>query len=79
MIYPIVLTYSPNLTMLDETGVPFVKWLKERMALVKQGIKVQTMLLFDDDRYQFELKRWEQMKSQYGAQNPTYGQVERSR
>ena len=78
-IYPIVMVYSPNLTMVDETSAIFVKWLKERMALIKQGIKVQTMLLFDDDRYQFELQRWEQMKSQYGAQNPTYGQMERSR
>ena len=78
-IYPIVLTYSPNLTMLDETGTPFVKWLKERMSLIKQGIRVQTMLLFDDDRYPQQLQIWEQMKQRYGAQNPTYGQVERHR
>jgi hypothetical protein len=78
-IYPIVMVYSPNLTMIDETSTIFVKWLKERMALVKQGIKVQTMALFDDDRYQFELARWEQMKAQYGGQNPTYGRVARSR
>ena len=78
-IYPLRLTYAPNLTMLDNTGTPFIKWLKERMALVKQGIKVQTMLLFDDDRYTAELLRWEQMKLQYGGQNPTYGQVQRSR
>ena len=78
-IYPIVLTYSPNLTMLDETGTPFVKWLKERMALIKQGIRVQTMMLFDDDRYDQELVKWEVMKAKYGAQNPTYSQVERHR
>ena len=78
-IYPIVLTYSPNLTMIDNTSTPFVMWLKQRMSLVKQGIKVKTMALFDDDRYQTELQLWEQMKLQYGGQNPTYGQVQRSR
>lgn len=78
-IYPVVLTYSPNLTMIDETSTPFVKWLKERVALIKQGIRVQTMMLFDDDRYDKELVKWELMKTQYGAQNPTYSRVERSR
>ena len=78
-IYPLILTYSPNLTMIDNTSTPFVKWLKERMVLVKQGIKVQTMALFDDDRYPAELARWEMMKMQYGGQNPTYAQVQRSR
>ncbi len=78
-IYPIVVTYSPNLTMIDETSTPFIKWLKERVSLIKQGIRVQTMMLFDDDRYVAELARWEVMKAQYGAQNPTYGTCARHR
>ena len=78
-IYPILMTYMPNLTMIDETSTPFIKWLKERVSLVKQGIKVQTMLPSDDDRYLQELARWELMKLQYGGQNPTYGVVQRSR
>jgi hypothetical protein len=74
-IYPIVMVYQPNLTMIDETSDIFLRWLKQRMSLVKQGIKVMTMALYDDDRYQQELQRWEQMKGAYGAQNPTYSQV----
>lgn len=78
-IYPIVMQYAPNLTMIDEVSSIFVQWLKQRMALVKQGIKVQTMALYDDDRYEAELQRWEAMKMRYGAQNPTYGHAERHR
>lgn len=78
-VYPIVMRYSPNLTMLDETTSTFLIWLKQRMALIKQGIKVQTMFLYNDDRYETELARWEQMKAQYGSQNPIYGQIQRHR
>ena len=78
-IYPIVMQYAPNLTMIDEVSNIFVQWLKQRVALIKQGIKVQTMFLYDDDRYEQELQRWEQMKARYAAQNPTYGRAERHR
>jgi hypothetical protein len=78
-IYPILMSYTPNLTMMDEVGARFLAWLKQRVSLVKQGIKVQTMLLFDDDRYPIEMQKWEAMKLKYGAANPTYGQVERHR
>ena len=78
-LYPCLLTYSPNLTMVDETRAIFLAWLKQRVALVKQGVKVQTMLVNDDDRYPAELQKWESMKLSYGAQNPIYGQVARSR
>ena len=74
-IYPIVMVYQPNLTRIDETGTVFIKWLRERMALIKQGIKVKTMQLYDDDRLQQEEQKWEKMKAQYGAQNPTYAQM----
>lgn len=78
-VYPVIMKYSPNLTMIDNTSLPFVTWLKRRLALVKQGIKVQTMLPYDDDRYTTELARWEQMKLQYGGSNATYGLVQRNR
>lgn len=78
-IYPIIMQYAPNLTMIDETSASFIAWLKQRVALVKQGIKVQTLLLYDDDRYLAQLAIWEQMKVQYGAQNPIYSRVERNR
>jgi hypothetical protein len=78
-VYPLVMVYSPNLTMIDETSAIFITWLKRRMALVKQGIKVQTMLLYDDERYPQQLAIWEAMKAAYGAQNPTYSHMERSR
>ena len=78
-LYPVLMQYAPNLTMIDETSLIFTTWLKRYWGLVKQGIKVQTFLLYDDDRYEAELQKWEQMKLRYGAQNPTYGQAERSR
>jgi hypothetical protein len=78
-VYPILMSYAPNLTMIDEVSSIFVAWLKQRVALLKQGIRVQTMLLYDDDRYSAELQRWEQMKQAYGAQNPTSGQIQRHR
>lgn len=74
-VYPILMVYSPNLTRIDETSTLFVKWIRERVSLIKQGIKVKTMALYDDDRYPAELMRWEQMKAQYGAQNPTYTRI----
>ena len=76
IMYAILMDYSPNVTRIDEQSDVFVKWLRERSTLVKQGIKVKTMQLFDDDRYPAELQRWEQMKQAYGAQNPTYRRTE---
>ncbi len=75
-IYPIVMVYQPNLTMIDETSDIFVRWLKQRVGLLRQGIKVMTMALSDDDRYPQELQRWENMKGGYSAQNPTYARTE---
>lgn len=68
-VYPILMVYGPNLTRLDETETIFIKWLRERVALVKQGIKVQTMFLFDDDRYEQQLAIWETMKARYAMAN----------
>ena len=78
-VYPIVMVYGPNLTRLDETETIFVKWLRERVALVKQGIRVQTMLLFDDDRYDREYRIWEQMKARYAMTNNQSDQTTGSR
>jgi hypothetical protein len=77
--YPILMVYSPNLMMLDEDGTTFLAWLKTRLALVKQGIKVQTMWLYDDDRYDQQHQLWEQMKARYAAENCVYDQADGSR
>lgn len=78
-VYPILIEYGPNLTMIDESSSVFEKWLKYRRALVTQGIKVQTCLLHDTDRYEQQLAIWENMKARYGADGCQYDQVDGSR
>lgn len=74
-MYPIILTWRPNLTLLDVTATLFIQWLRFNRSLVVQGIKVKTMALHDDDRYQGESQKWELMKQRYGGRNVTYTQT----
>ena len=78
-VYPIVMAWGPNLTRLDDTSTIFLKWLRERRSLFVQGIKVKTMALFDDDRYERELNIYERMKMQYAATNSVLDQTDGSR
>ena len=78
-VYPVVMAWGPNLTRLDETSTIFLKWLRERRSLFVQGIKVKTMALFDDDRYEREAATYERMKMQYAATNSILDQTEGSR
>lgn len=74
--YACVMTYRPNLTLLDETGTLFVKHLRERRTLWIQGTKVEAMQRYDDDRYMQALQIWEIMLKKYASHNYTMTQVE---
>ena len=74
--YACVMTYRPNLTLLDETGTLFVKHLRERRTLWMQGTKVQAMGRYDDDRYMQALQLWEIMLKKYATHNYTMTQAE---
>jgi len=78
-IYPVLMTYRPNLTRLDEASSLFVKHMRERRHLWIQGIKVRTMARYDDERYMAEKQIWEQMLLQYARQNVVYSQMEVNR
>lgn len=75
-VYPLILTYYANLTRLDDAGTVFTKHLRERRHLWVQGVKVKTMERYDDERRVQEKAIWDKMLAQYGAQNPTYTQLE---
>lgn len=77
--YACVLTYTPNLTRLDEASTLFIKHLRERRALWLQGLKVEVMQRYDDDRYQAAFGVWVAMLRQYGTHNYNSMQVEGSR
>lgn len=70
--YPLLMRYGPNLTRLNETGTLFVKHLRERRALWIQGVKVQTMMRFDDARKPQEDARWKLMLEYHGGHNLNY-------
>lgn len=74
--YACVMTYRPNLTLLDETGTLFVKHLKERRTLWIQGTKVEAMARYDDDRYGQALQVWEMMLKKYATHNYNLTQAE---
>lgn len=74
--YACVMTYRPNLTLLDETGTLFVKHLKERRTLWIQGTKVEVMQRYDDDRYMQALQIWEIMLKKYATHNYNMAQSE---
>lgn len=69
VIYPILLFYGANLTRLDDGGSVFIKHLRERYTYWLQGLKVEAMGQFDDDRYTTELGRWGGLLANYGAKN----------
>lgn len=74
--YACIMTYRPNLTLLDEIGILFVKHLRERRALWIQGTKVQAMARYDDDRYQQQFQIWQLMLQKYGTHNYNFTQAE---
>ena len=78
-IYPIRLFYGANLTRLDDSGFVFVRHMRERRYYWLQGLKVETMAQFDDDRYPLELQKWQLVLQNYGSKNPTYAQASFSR
>lgn len=74
-IYPILLFYGANLTRLDDSGYLFTRHLRERLAYWKQGLKVQVMEQFDDDRYDTQEAKWQGMLANYGAKNKQYARM----
>ena len=72
VIYPIRLYYGANLTRLDDTGAVFLKHLRERRYYWIQGLKVEAMAMFDDDRYPGELQKWQAFLLNYAGKNPVY-------
>jgi len=77
--YGLLFYYQPNLTLMSETDVAFLKHLAARRALWVQGVKVRTAARYDDERYGPEKAIWERMLSQYAGQNTVYRQMEGSR
>ena len=78
-IYPIRMFYGTNLTRLDDSGFVFVRHMRERRYYWLQGLKVETMAQFDDDRYPMELQKWQMVLANYGGKNPVYTQASFSR
>lgn len=74
--YACVMTYTPNLTLLDESSTLFIKHLRERRALWVQGLKVEVMQRYDDERYPLAFQVWQAMLKQYGTHNYTMTQAE---
>lgn len=74
-IYPIRIYYGANLTRLDDNGFVFIRHLRERRYYWLQGLKVETMAMFDDDRYSQELQKWQLVLLNYGGKNPVYAQA----
>ena len=77
--YPIRIYYGANLTRLDDSGAVFIKHMRERRYYWIQGLKVETMGMFDDDRYGQESQKWQLILANYGGKNPTYTQCAFSR
>lgn len=78
-IYPIRIYYGSNLTRLDDSSFVFVRHLQQRRYYWLQGLKVETMAQFDDDRYQEELAKWQVVLANYGGKNPVYTQASYAR
>ena len=79
VIYPLRIFYGANLTRLDDSGFVFVRHMRERRYYWLQGLKVETMAQFDDDRYPMELQKWQMVLQNYGGKNPVYTQASFSR
>lgn len=77
--YACIMTYTPNLTLLDESSTLFIKHLRERRALWIQGLKVQVMQRYDDDRYAQAFQIWQGMLSMYGTHNYNQTQADGNR
>lgn len=71
-IYPILCFYGSSLVKLDDNGYIFRRHMQSRSAYWKQGLKVQVMEQFDDDRYDGQEAKWQAMLSNYGAKNKQY-------
>ena len=69
MLYPILLFYGANLTRLNDSSYTFVRHLRERYAYWVQGLKVEAMNQFDDDRYVPQWEIWQGMLRNYGGKN----------
>lgn len=77
--YACVMTYTPNLTLLDEASTLFLKHLRERRTLWIQGLKCEVMQRYDDDRYPLAFQVWTAMLKQYATHNYNYIQAEGNR
>ena len=77
--YACVMTYAPNLTLLDESSTIFIKHLRERRALWIQGLKVEAMQRYDDDRFPAAFQIWELLLKRYASHNYTTMQAEGNR
>jgi len=77
--YPIRLYYGANLSLLDDNGFVFINHLKQRRYYWLQGLKVETLGMFDDDRYDNEQAKWQIVLANYGGKNPVYTQATFSR
>lgn len=70
--YPIRFYYGSNLCLLDDAGFVFVNHLKQRRYYWLQGLKVEALGMFDDDRYDRELQKWQVVLANYAGKNPVY-------
>ena len=78
-IYPIRIQYGTDLTKLDDSSYVFVRHMQHYGYYWTQGLKVETMAQFDDDRYPMELQKWQMVLANYGGKNPVYTQASFSR
>lgn len=69
MLYPVLLFYGANLTRLNDSSYTFIRHLRERYAYWLQGLKVEAMNQFDDDRYVPQWEMWQGMLRNYGGKN----------
>ena len=71
-IYPLICFYGASLVKLDDNAYIFRRHLQHYSAYWKQGVKVQIMEQFDDDRYDGQEAKWQAMLANYGAKNKQY-------
>ena len=75
-VYPIRIYYGANLTRVDDNGFVFIRHMRERRAYWIQGLRVETLRQFDDDRYASENQLWLKFYlPNYAGKNPVYTQA----
>lgn len=79
VIYPVLMFYGSNLTQLDDSSFTLINHFRQRYAYWLQGLKVEAMGQYDDDRFPAAFEIWQNMLRNYGGKNTQSDRVTFSR